>query len=107
MTERDKHLTNIQHKLGERDLLEQLAEEAAELARAALKVVRASPESRNSTDISLEDARADLTEEIVDVLNAAAALVGSECFACLLELHLSSEKWERWVERIEEARANE
>ena len=51
-----------------RDLLEQLAEESAELSQAALKLIRAKEMSQNPTPISEDEALASLKEEANDVL---------------------------------------
>ena len=51
-----------------RDLLEQLAEESAELSQAALKLIRASGMSQNPTPISKNEALDSLKEEANDVL---------------------------------------
>lgn len=52
-------------KYGEDYLLRQLAEECAELAQAALKVIRA---RHGETPVTPEKARAKLLEEIADVM---------------------------------------
>ena len=54
--------------LPDRDLLEQLAEESAELSRAALKLIRAKRMGQNPTPISEDEALASLKEEANDVL---------------------------------------
>ena len=54
--------------LPDRDLLEQLAEESAELSQAALKFIRARGMSQNPTPISEDEALASLKEEANDVL---------------------------------------
>ena len=55
--------------LPDRELLEQLAEESAELSQAALKCIRAQGFSQNPTPVSCEDAMKNLQEEINDVLD--------------------------------------
>lgn len=52
-------------KHGEDYLLRQLAEECAELAQAALKVIRT---RHGETPVTPEEARANLLEEIADVM---------------------------------------
>lgn len=52
-------------KHGEDYLLRQLAEECAELAQAALKVIRT---RHGETPVTPEEAREDLLEEIADVM---------------------------------------
>lgn len=56
---------------GSEYLIRQLAEEAMEVALAALKVIRA---SRNETPVGLAHARIDLIEEMGDVLNQIEAV---------------------------------
>lgn len=55
--------------LTERDLLEQLAEEASELAQAALKLIRAAEMNNNPTPRTKENAVNNLVEEFYDVYN--------------------------------------
>lgn len=59
-------------KYGEDYLLRQLAEECAELAQAALKVIRA---RHGETPVTPEEARAKLLEEIADVMVMAAMVL--------------------------------
>lgn len=75
-----------------RTRLEQLAEEATELAQAALKCIRAEELSNNVTPISARQAAANLQEEFSDVL-AVAELLG-------LANRQDPAKWERWAERL-------
>ena len=58
----------ISASLTTRTILEQLAEESAELSQAALKLIRASGASENKANISIKEAEANLIEEIRDVL---------------------------------------
>lgn len=83
--------------LPDRDLLEQLAEESAELTQAALKCIRAQGYSKNPTPLSCEDALQNLREEINDVLIAAYVL-GLVDGSCITDWH----KLVRWARRIEE-----
>ena len=82
-------------KIGEPAMLEQLAEEAAELAKAALKKARIL-RGENPTPVTAEKADKDLAEETTDVL------------ICLDELGLKNdpeitrEKRERFQKRWEE-----
>lgn len=78
--------------LSERELLEQLAEEAAELSQAALKCIRAEGLSNNTTPISTGQARTDLQEEFSDVLAVAELLELIDC--------QNAKKWQRWAERL-------
>lgn len=94
----------IRDQLPEEELLAQLAEEAAELAQAALKMRRVM-DGRNPTPVRISEAWADLQEEIADVLN------------CLQVLDISTDdqeyretirqKQERWVGRLRQAERGE
>lgn len=82
-----------------RDLLEQLAEESAELSQAALKLIRAQGMSQNPTPISEVEALASLKEEVNDVLIILVILGLADQSA----VH-DWRKLARWAERIEEKR---
>lgn len=99
MTERDKYYMKVYNRLTEREALEHLAEEAAELGKAALKKIRASGFSHNTTPITPEQAQADLDEEAIDVLCLLDVL--GYGLRELLEAETESPKWERWAERLE------
>ena len=79
------------------ELLRQTAEEAAELAQAALKVIRA---AKGTTPLDGEDAVDMLIEEIADVQNCIAVL--SERLPGLRDRadKISVEKMKRWEERL-------
>ena len=84
----------IRDALTERILLEQLAEEASELAQAALKLIRAAEYSNNPTPITRQEAEVNLDEELHDVL-AVASLLG------IIEYDDDENpKWKRWAERL-------
>ena len=55
--------------LDERTLLEQLAEEASELAQAALKFIRAKRLSNNYTPIAVGDAYLNLRDEMLSLIH--------------------------------------
>ncbi len=95
--------TRIQDKLGEKELLAQLAEECAELGHAALKLRRTlSPD--NPTPISTEAARIGLMEEVADVL-FLLDLCGVDI--TLAEIDLTQErKCARWINRLEGVEKN-
>lgn len=82
--------------LPDRDLLEQLAEESAELSQAALKLIRAKGMSQNPTPISEVEALASLKEEVNDVLIILVILGLADQSA----VHDWS-KLVRWAKRIE------
>lgn len=80
-------------------LLCQLAEEAAELAQAALKE-RRTLTSDNPTPKTYQNAHVDLLEEVADVyvsLGELLSLMDWEVVA-----HTRAEKEKRWIERLEE-----
>lgn len=81
-----------------RDLLEQLAEESAELSQAALKLIRASGMSQNPTPISKDEALDSLKEEANDVLMVLEILGLANQGA----VH-DWRKLVRWAERLQEA----
>ena len=85
----------VQETLTERDLLEQLAEEAAELSKAALKLIRASGMNKNVTPVRAEEAADAVFEELNDVLIVAEALG-----IWLGDHKMDSYKWQRWAERV-------
>lgn len=88
----------VQKNLELRDMLEGLAEEANELSKAALKLIRAIGDSKNVTPISEEEAEANLNEEVTDVLMCLRVLdfdLGTE-----IDTSYYSPKWERWAKRL-------
>lgn len=64
---KSEDLQRIKKYLGDKELLIQLAEEAAELAQAATKYYRAI-DGKNPTDVSIIEAEEHLQEEAGDVL---------------------------------------
>lgn len=86
----------FKEKIGEVAVYEQLAEEAAELAQAALKVSRIL-RGENPTPVTLEEAKDHLIEELTDV------------YVCCSELRIDYDhdifdsKVRRWMSRIEAA----
>jgi NTP pyrophosphatase (non-canonical NTP hydrolase) len=79
-----------------RTLLEQLAEEAAELSQAALKLIRAEGLSNNHTNRNTLIAQEQLNDEVADVLMMVDALR-----IPVLESY-ANDKWQRWADRIKE-----
>jgi NTP pyrophosphatase (non-canonical NTP hydrolase) len=97
-------LEYITDHLTTRELLEQLAEEAAELAQEALKTCRTLEDSNNPTQVSEDKVWEHLDDELVDVLNAYCALYGDFSAAANALMDCAgSPKWERWYERVKEA----
>lgn len=84
----------IKKVLDQRTLWEQLAEESTELAKAALKVIRAMGYSNNSTPISAQEAMDNVKEELQDVM-CVCEMLGLD------DIESNDEKLERWVKRIE------
>lgn len=85
--------------LPDRDLLEQLAEESAELSQAALKIIRAKGMSQNPTPISEDEALAGLKEEANDVL-IILEILGLCDQSAVRDWH----KLVRWAKRLQEAK---
>lgn len=90
----------VQKLLDRRTLLEGLAEEAAELSQAALKLIRAKGLSGNPTPISEEEAEAKLLEELADVKNCINAIGLLRRYSGKLDM-IAEQKMQRWVERLE------
>lgn len=90
---RSKKAEQIIQKVGECEVLAQLAEEAAELAQAALKLRRAL-DGKNPTPNTEEERRSALIEEYTDVIHCALVLD--------LEMDLDQirKKTERWMKRL-------
>lgn len=88
----------ITKALGMPEVLAQLAEEAAELSQAALKLRRAL-DKRNPTPVPLADAEAALEEEFGDVV-LCMSIVGVDQDAIGRTIRSKSA---RWTSRLEEA----
>lgn len=86
----------VSENLTEREKLEQLAEEAAELAQAALQLIRAKKLSNNSTPMTEDDANMNLAEEIDDVIMCVCLYYGGMPFVDVMAMP----KWKRWAERL-------
>lgn len=93
----EDYILYIREKLDDRVILEQLAEEAAELSQACLKLIRASGFSKNVTPTDRGKALSNLYEEMSDV---------SMCYFLLFGRYHTREsivrllKWERWARRL-------
>lgn len=92
-TKVNENFEKIKDRLGEAEVLAQLAEECAELAQAALKLRRAL-DGKNPTPNSEEERRRALIEEYTDVVHCALVLD--------LEMDLDQirKKTERWMRRL-------
>ena len=88
----------IKEYLGESEMLCQLAEEAAELSQAALKLRRALG-CNNPTPVTVEEARRNLVEEAADVYNVLGRLLDAEDNAEIYSI--IRRKKERWLNRLE------
>lgn len=86
--------------LNEKDLLAQLAEEAFELAQAALKLVRAM-DGKNPTPVTVQDARQNLIEEFADVQLCRDIILNNDEYLKIESV--IDQKEDRWVKRLEEA----
>ena len=90
------------------EILAQLAEEASELAQAALKLRRAL-DGTNPTPKSVAECEANLIEEIADISNTVDALcdawfgndLDSECEFWDAEHEIEYAKYKRWLSRLE------
>ena len=98
MTQTEK-IRYIRDHLSEEDILCQLAEEAAELAQAALKLRRAMT-GTNPTPIDVETAQNKLSEEIADVALVLNVMKDTDWDAILA---FCARKLDRWVERLKDA----
>ena len=90
----------IKNLIGEAALLEQLAEESAELSKAALKMARIL-RGENPTPVTLEQAKKDLQEEYTDVIHCSAELY------ITVDQEQIIRKQERWINRLKENVINE
>lgn len=86
---------HIRHNIGQAACYEQLAEEAAELAQAALKVARVL-RNENPTPIEFEEALDGLRSEYSDVS------VCADVVDLTVDADYKLAKFYRWLSRIEE-----
>lgn len=86
----------MRDKIGAPAMYEQLAEESAELCKAALKMARIIRDE-NPTPVTKEQARQDLIEEYTDVLLCA------DEFGLMWDEDIATAKRERFKQRWEEA----
>lgn len=92
----------IAEKLSKAAVLEQMAEEAAELAQAALKYARIL-RGENPTPVTEQEAIANLRDEYADV-QVCAAVIGASYGMIHPEIidALRLGKMRRWLDRLEE-----
>ena len=95
----------IRTKVPREELLAGLAEEAAELAQAALKYRRAL-DGTNPTPVTVQEAEVALHEEIADVSLYLAVLnmLVDATFPSKLIAKRMVEKLTRWAKRLQEAK---
>lgn len=84
----------ISQTLDKRTLWEQLAEKSSELAKAALKYIRAAGYSNNPTPISERQAMENVEEELRDTLHVCSIL------RLVSNVDVNEQKLKRWVRRI-------
>ena len=94
--EMNKYAKYIRNKLSNQELLEQLAEECSELAKASLKMIRAGGMSANITPTSRGDAYNNFEEEQKDVISVLWLLTMDERYAYID----GYPKYERWAKRL-------
>lgn len=82
-------------------LFAQLAEEAAELAQAALKMQRIL-DGRNPTPVAMKEGVESLFEEIADVIGVLSALNLTSSAYVAQYSRISVKKFERWAGRLRE-----
>ena len=92
----NKYAKYIRSKLSNQELLEQLAEECNELAKASLKMIRAGGMSNNMTPTSRDDAYDNFEEEQKDVVSVLWLLTLDERYAYID----GYPKYERWAKRL-------
>ena len=105
-------MTNLEYiaaNLSDEDILCQIAEEAAELSKAALKLRRVLT-GTNPTPVSYEDAIYNLIEEYGDVVGAfrvyaKKSKIDTEVYELSNENIYS--KFDRWAQRIKEGKKHE
>lgn len=103
------NLEYIAANLSDEDILCQIAEEAAELSKAALKLRRALTRT-NPTPVSVSEAQNNLIEEYGDVLGAFLVLASKYDSVNYINTAVNvniDTKYQRWAERIKEAKEND
>lgn len=90
---------DIREEIGTAACLEQLAEEATELAKAALKYARVL-RKENPTPVTEDEIKEHLVEEYTDLMVCIGRLDG----ICYINYGTYMNKLDRWVKRIEEAK---
>lgn len=96
--EMSQESNTVRRKLGVEEVMAQLGEESAELAKAALKYRRAL-DGHNPTTVDLAEAENNLQEEFADVLMCMVILVINDKTVA----NIIRYKMLRWVSRLEKA----
>lgn len=99
------NLEYVQDRVPIEEVLAQLAEEAAELGKAALKLRRAI-DGTNPTPVTIEQASDNLAEEIADVLLCLEVIEFDIDDVEELRQAMNA-KLKRWVNRLQEAEREE
>ncbi|MBE5721843.1 MAG: hypothetical protein EGR31_00180 [Clostridium sp.] len=94
----DRLNEKIKQHIPQDELLAQLAEEAAELSQAALKLRRALG-CNNPTPVTADEARRNLVEEAADVYNVLGLLLDAADNAEIYSI--IRRKKARWLKRLE------
>lgn len=94
-----KDTNAVRNRLDQNELLTQLAEEAAELSQAALKLRRANM-NINPTTKSVEEAYNNLLEEMADVRVCVKALHLDNIGIDMMLDDIAGKKMARWAERL-------
>jgi NTP pyrophosphatase (non-canonical NTP hydrolase) len=95
----DEMIAFVRSKLPDDELLCQLAEEAAELAQAALKYRRVLKQN-NPTPVDEETALRNLAEEVADTINCVECLNMNKGIVGGAVEAFKSDKRRRWVKRL-------
>lgn len=107
-------MTNLEYiaaNLSDEDILCQIAEEASELAQAALKLRRVIT-GTNPTPVPLLDAAYSVIEEYADIVGAMDVWSKKLVFVDNYNFDdavadMITAKYERWAQRIKEAKEND
>lgn len=100
------NIDTIREYLDQPELLNQLAEEAAELAEAALKLRRAYM-GVNPTPVTGQEAFENLLEEMADVYNCIHVLGFDTCENLGQVQRIMVGKQERWADRLKQMHARQ
>ena len=98
-------IDTVREYLDQDELLAQLAEEAAELVQAALKLRRAYT-GTNPTPVTRRAAYNALLEELADVYVCIHAMRLDDCETLSTVRLVAKEKMARWAARLEDANKN-